>query len=68
MREIPLETKEILLEKGLSLDPALSENEYLEHITELASKNKIFKSYIGLGYHQSITPPVIQRNILENPG
>lgn len=60
--------KEILLEKALSLDPALSENEYLEHITELASKNKIFKSYIGLGYHQSITPPVIQRNILENPG
>lgn len=59
---------DILLKKELSLDVALSENEYLEHITELASKNKIYKTYIGLGYNQSITPPVIQRNILENPG
>ncbi len=59
---------DILLEKELVLDAAMSENEYLEHITDLASKNKIFKTYIGLGYHQSITPPVIQRNILENPG
>jgi glycine dehydrogenase len=59
---------DIRLTKELQLDPALSENEYLEHINELASKNKIFKTYIGLGYHQSITPPVIQRNILENPG
>ncbi len=59
---------DILLGKELVLDVAMSENEYLEHITDLASKNKIFKTYIGLGYHQSITPPVIQRNILENPG
>ena len=59
---------DILLKEDLSLDMALSENEYLEHITELASKNKIYKTYIGLGYNQSITPPVIQRNILENPG
>lgn len=59
---------DIRLTKELQLDPALSENEYLEHINELASKNKIFKTYIGLGYNQSITPPVIQRNILENPG
>ena len=59
---------DILLKKPLNLDTAMSEQEYLEHITELSSKNKLFKTYIGLGYHQGITPPVIQRNILENPG
>jgi glycine dehydrogenase len=59
---------DIRLKKELKLDPALSENEFLEHINELAGKNKLFKTYIGLGYNQSITPPVIQRNILENPG
>lgn len=59
---------DILLKKALNLDTAMSEQEYLEHITELSTKNKLFKTYIGLGYHQSITPPVIQRNILENPG
>ncbi len=59
---------DIRLTKELELDPAMSENEYLEHINNLASENNVFKSYIGLGYHQSITPPVIQRNILENPG
>lgn len=59
---------DILLKKALDLDTAMSEQEYLEHITELSSKNKLFKTYIGLGYNQSITPPVIQRNILENPG
>jgi len=59
---------DILLKKALDLDTAMSEQEYLEHITELSSKNKVFKTYIGLGYHQSNMPPVIQRNILENPG
>ena len=59
---------DILLKKALDLDLAMSEQEYLEHITELSTKNKLFKTYIGLGYNQSITPPVIQRNILENPG
>lgn len=59
---------DILLKKALNLDTAMSEQEYLEHITELSTKNKLFKTYIGLGYNQSITPPPIQRNILENPG
>ena len=59
---------DIRLEKKITLDKAMSEQEFLEHIGGLASKNQIFKTYIGLGYHQAITPPVIQRNILENPG
>lgn len=59
---------DILLKKALDLDVAMSEQEFLEHVSELASKNKVFKTYIGLGYHQAITPPVIQRHILENPG
>ena len=46
----------------------MSEYEYLAHIKELSEKNKVFKSYIGLGYHEAIVPSVIQRNILENPG
>jgi glycine dehydrogenase len=58
----------IRLNKALNLDDALSEQEYLEHIHRLASKNKVYKSYIGLGYHPSNLPAVIQRNILENPG
>ncbi|MDR9457052.1 MAG: aminomethyl-transferring glycine dehydrogenase [Salegentibacter sp.] len=59
---------DIRLKSPLNLPPALSEHQYAEHIGKLAAKNKVFKSYIGLGYHQSILPAVIQRNILENPG
>lgn len=59
---------DILLDHPLDLAMGLSEQEYLEHVNDLASKNKIFKTYIGLGYHASNTPSVIQRNILENPG
>ena len=58
----------ILLRSPLDLEPAMSEYEYLGHIKELSEKNKVFKSYIGLGYNEAITPSVIQRNILENPG
>jgi glycine dehydrogenase len=59
---------DIRLENELDLAPAKSEYEYLAHIKALSEKNKVFKSYIGLGYHEAIVPSVIQRNILENPG
>ena len=58
----------IRLQSPLNLDAPLSEQEYLEHIHQLASKNKVYKSFIGMGYHPSNLPAVIQRNILENPG
>jgi glycine dehydrogenase len=60
--------KDIRLKEDLSLDAPMSENEFLNHIHALSRKNTVFKSYIGLGYHESITPSVIKRNILENPG
>lgn len=59
---------DIRLKNDLKLDPAMTEYEYLTHIQELGKKNKVFKSYIGLGYHPTIVPAVIQRNIFENPG
>ena len=58
----------IRLKAPLNLEPAMTEYEYLNHIQELGKKNKVFKSYIGLGYHPTIIPAVIQRNIFENPG
>src|SRR5690625_3114691 len=48
----------IRLDKPLDITHGLSEQEYLEHVNDLASKNKIFKTYIGLGYHASNTPSV----------
>ncbi|WP_142783941.1 aminomethyl-transferring glycine dehydrogenase [Changchengzhania lutea] len=59
---------DIRLKNGLKLEGPLTEHEYLLHIHELSKKNKVFKTYIGLGYHPTILPAVIQRNILENPG
>lgn len=58
----------IRLKKPLNISSGLTEFQYLKHLKKLASKNKIFNSYIGLGYYNCITPSVIQRNILENPG
>lgn len=58
----------IRLKKPLNLPPAQSEFEFLKSFRKLASKNKIFKSFIGTGYYNTITPGVILRNILENPG
>lgn len=59
---------QIRLGGELHIDNALSEQEYLQHITELGNKNKVFKSFIGLGYNETIVPSVILRNVLENPG
>uniref|UniRef100_UPI00404853C0 aminomethyl-transferring glycine dehydrogenase n=1 Tax=Flavobacterium sp. TaxID=239 RepID=UPI00404853C0 len=59
---------DIRLKNDLNLEAPMSEFEYLTHIQELGKKNKVFKSYIGLGYHPTIIPAVIQRNIFENPG
>lgn len=58
----------IRLNRELNISAAMSEQEYLNHVTELANKNKVFKSFIGLGYNETIVPSVILRNVLENPG
>jgi glycine cleavage system P protein (glycine dehydrogenase) len=57
----------IRLDAGLSLPPAKSEHELLAHILQVADSNAAFRSFIGMGYHDTLTPPVIQRGILENP-
>ena len=58
----------IRLKKDLNIPEGISEMEFLKEIKKLSSLNKNFKTYIGLGYHDTFTPSVIQRNILENPG
>src|SRR3954463_14248132 len=58
----------IRLQKPLELPPGRSEFGLLREVAEIAAKNQIFRSFIGMGYSDTITPPVIQRNILENPG
>lgn len=58
----------IRLKSPLNLSDPMSEYQYLNHLKELASKNKVFRSYIGQGYYNTKVPAVIQRNILENPG
>ncbi len=59
---------DIKLKENIKLDKPLSESEYLTHLKKISALNKVFKSYIGLGYNRSYLPVVIQRNILENPG
>src|ERR1051325_1312929 len=58
----------IRLGRALSLPAAQSEHEALKQLRAIAQQNAVFRSFIGLGYHDCVTPPVIQRNILENPG
>jgi len=60
--------EKIRLKKDLNIPEGISEMEFLKEIKKLSSLNQKFKTYIGLGYHDSFTPSVIQRNILENPG
>ena len=60
--------EEIRLKQNISLEAEMSEAQFLDHIYKLSQENRYFKNYIGMGYHETILPPVIQRNILENPG
>jgi glycine dehydrogenase len=59
---------QIRLNGELKIDNAMSEQDYLQHIQALGQQNKVFRSFIGLGYNETITPSVILRNVLENPG
>src|SRR5256885_5933519 len=59
---------DIRMRKPLALDPNMGEFEALAKLRALHDRNQVFRSYIGMGYYDCITPPVIQRNILENPG
>lgn len=58
---------DILLKKPLNLPPAMTERKFAEHIAELAGKNKIFTSYIGMGWYDTVCPAPILRNVFENP-
>src|SRR5437868_14068590 len=58
----------IRLQRALDLPPGRSEFGLLREVSEIAAKNQIFRSYIGMGYSDTVTPAVIQRNVLENPG
>ena len=60
--------KKIRSQKKLNLPAARSEFEALAELRRIASENKVFRSFIGQGYYDTITPPVIQRSVLENPG
>ena len=58
----------IRMKNPLNLPDGMNEYEFISHIKDIASKNKIYRSFIGLGYYNTIVPAVIQRNVLENPG
>ena len=58
----------IRLAKKLDLPDGVPEHQFLRQLRGIAARNQLFKSYIGLGYYDCITPSVIQRNVLENPG
>lgn len=57
----------IRLKQPLALPDAMTEYEYGQHIAQLAAKNKLYTTYIGMGWYNTITPAVIQRNVFENP-
>src|SRR3990167_3920848 len=60
--------EQIRLNGPMALPAAKSEHEALAYLKKIASKNKLYKSFIGMGYYDTVTPPVILRNVLENPG
>jgi glycine dehydrogenase len=78
LKSIGLDSLEALIEStlpvsifdnsNLNLAPAKSEREALQRLRQIADKNNVLHNMIGLGYHETITPAVIQRNVLENPG
>lgn len=57
----------ILLKEPLKLGAAMTEREFAEHIGKLAAQNKLYKTYIGCGWYDTVTPAVVQRNVFENP-
>jgi glycine cleavage system P protein (glycine dehydrogenase) len=59
---------DIRLAEPLPLPEGESEFQYLQRVRRIGAQNRVYRSYIGLGYHDTITPPVIQRNVFENPG
>ena len=52
----------------MNIEPSLGERDALEKLRRIMNKNRVFRSHLGVGYYDTITPPVILRNILENPG
>lgn len=60
--------EQIRTKNPLGLPIAMNEYQYLNHARKLARKNKVFRTYIGMGYYNTLTPPVILRNVFENPG
>src|SRR5688572_18250289 len=60
--------EQIRTKRPLKTPPARGEYELLAELRQIAARNKVCRSYIGMGYYDCITPPVIQRNVLENPG
>jgi glycine dehydrogenase len=59
--------EKIRLRSGLDLGPGMAEQEVLAEFRAMAAKNKVYRSFLGMGYSDTVTPPVIQRNIIENP-
>ena len=59
---------DIRLQDDLDLEQGMTEKQFAEHVAVLASRNKLFKSYIGCGYYDTEVPAVVRRNVLENPG
>ncbi|MCA9973940.1 MAG: hypothetical protein KC425_27195, partial [Anaerolineales bacterium] len=59
---------DIRMERPLNLEPPRSESEILAELRAIAAKNQLFRSFIGMGYYDCIMPPVVLRNIFENPG